>query len=175
MVYFQSVRFILQDYGANMKIAILGNAGSGKSTLGLRLHKFLDLSLIHLDQHFWKPGWVEPERAEFEKIHNRLCEQDQWVIEGMSVRNAEYRIQNADIVIYLDVPRHICFFRIFKRAIENFGTVNFSSAKGCPERGPSIKFLKYVWYFDAQRKPDVLSLFEKYKDKKRIYILHNEN
>ncbi len=73
-----------------MKIAILGNAGSGKLSLGLRLHKLLGLSLIHLDQHFWKPGWVEPERAEFEKIHNRLCDQGQWIIEGMSVRNAEY-------------------------------------------------------------------------------------
>ena len=44
-----------------MKIAIIGNAGSGKSTLGLQLHKKLGLSLYHFDQYFWKPGWVEPE------------------------------------------------------------------------------------------------------------------
>ncbi len=26
-----------------------------------------DLPIIHLDQHFWKPGWVEPDRKEWNR------------------------------------------------------------------------------------------------------------
>ncbi len=40
-----------------MKIAIVGNPGSGKSTLAVKLQKILGISLYHLDQYFWKPGW----------------------------------------------------------------------------------------------------------------------
>lgn len=69
-----------------MKIAIIGNAGSGKSTLALSLHKTLHIPLFHLDQYFWKPGWIEPDRAEFEKIHNALCDKPEWIIEGMAIR-----------------------------------------------------------------------------------------
>ena len=46
-----------------MKIAIIGNAGSGKSTLGFELHKKLDLPLYHLDQYYWKPNWQRVDAA----------------------------------------------------------------------------------------------------------------
>lgn len=45
-----------------MKIAIIGNAGSGKSTLSAKLRALLAIPLYHLDQYFWKPGWQEPDR-----------------------------------------------------------------------------------------------------------------
>ena len=69
-----------------MKIAIIGNSGSGKSTLAFQLHKILHLPLFHLDQYFWKPGWQRPNRDEFAKIHNNLCDGNAWIIEGMAIR-----------------------------------------------------------------------------------------
>jgi adenylate kinase family enzyme len=156
-----------------MKIAIIGNAGSGKSTLGLKLHKKLGIPLYHLDQYFWRPGWQEPERAEFERVHNQLCDQNEWIIEGMAQRFCEYRIQKADVIIFLDAPLYLCFYRIFKRAVTHFGKVYFSSAKGCPERGPSLKFLKYVWNFNSQKKPALEQLLQKYKNRKKIFIVKN--
>jgi adenylate kinase family enzyme/ribosomal protein S18 acetylase RimI-like enzyme len=156
------------------KIAIVGNAGSGKSTLGLELSKILGLPLYHLDQYFWLPGWQEPEREEFEKIHNELCNKDKWVIEGMAIRFFEYRIQKADCVIFLDIPTFRCLYRILKRAFVYYGKEYFSSAKGCPERGPSWKFLKFIWNFNKERKPIIEALLQQYKDTKKIFIVKNE-
>lgn len=156
-----------------MKIAIIGNAGSGKSTLALKLHKMLHIPLYHLDQYFWKPGWVEPDRAEFEKIHNSLCDKPAWIIEGMAIRFLEYRIQHADVIIFLDRPTYYCFYRTLKRTLQHWRTVYFSSAPGCPERGPDLKFLRFIWNFNNRQCTQILSLLAKYNTKK-IHILRSQ-
>lgn len=43
------------------KILILGISGAGKSTLARLLGAKLNTEVIHLDAHFWKPGWEMPE------------------------------------------------------------------------------------------------------------------
>ena len=173
------------------KIAIIGNAGTGKTTLAIELHKKTGFPLYHLDHYFWKPGWVEPDRAEFEKIHNALCDKEYglpadcvrrsssakvealcegWIIEGMAIRFAEYRFAKADVIIFLDIPRYCCFWRIFKRTYKNWGKEH--CAPGCPERGPTLKFLRFVWNFNYGHRDKILQLLEKYADAKKVYIFN---
>lgn len=156
-----------------MKIAIIGNAGSGKSELGLKLHRILGIPLYHLDQYFWKPHWQEPDPAEFEHIHHQLCDQKAWIIEGVATKLFEYRVKKADIVIFLDIPIYLCFYRVLKRMLLNFGNVIPSSAKECPQRIPSLKFLKFIWNFNSERKPIIEALLHKYKDTKQIFVIKN--
>ena len=154
-----------------MRIAIIGNSGSGKSTLAGKLHSITNIPLYHLDQYFWKPGWQRPNRDEFAKVHRELCDQEQWIIEGMAVRFFDYRAERADVIIFLDIPLWLCLYRIFKRAITCFGRVRDSSAKGCPERMPDREFLTYVWNFNRKYKPIVEVLLHKYKDQKKIFVI----
>lgn len=156
-----------------MKIAIIGSPGSGKSTLALKLHKILHIPLFHIDQYFWKPNWQRPDREEFRRVHNELCDKYEWIIEGMAIRHLEYRIERADIIIFLDIPLYVCLYRIFKRAFTNFGKVFFSSAPGCPERFPDREFLTYVWHFNKRQKPEVREMLEWYEDKK-IFVVKNQ-
>lgn len=158
-----------------MKIAIIGNPGSGKSTLAFQLHKILNIPLFHLDQYFWKPGWQRPDREEFKKVHDQLCNQKEWIIEGMATRLFEYRIKQADVIIFLDIPLYICLYRIFKRALLNFGKVVYSSAPGCPERIPDWEFLKYVLSFNKKQKPEVEELLRHYKGQKKIFVVKNKS
>ncbi len=166
-----------------MKIAIIGNPGSGKSSLAAKLHAITGITIYHLDQYFWKPGWQRPDRVEFAKVHKKLCDKEDglpaealyegWIIEGMAVRHFDYRAEKADVIIFLDIPLWLCLYRIFKRAITCYGTVRDSSAKDCPERMPSWEFLSYVWNFNRKHKPIVESLLEKYKDEKKIFVIKN--
>jgi adenylate kinase family enzyme len=158
-----------------MKIAIIGTPGSGKSTLASKLHTILGIPVFHLDQYFWQPGWQRPDRNEFTQIHDQLCDQNEWIIEGMATRLFEYRLKQADVIIFLDVPLYICLYRIFKRALLNFGKVVYSSAPGCPERMPDREFLQYVWHFNKKQKPDVEDLLSYYRDEKKIFIVKNKS
>lgn len=158
-----------------MKIAIIGNSGSGKSTLGFELNKLLNIPLYHLDQYYWKPGWEEPDYYEFTQIHNNLCDQDNWIIEGMNTRILEYRFLAADIIIFLDIPTYKSLFRVLKRVITNLGKVTFAGPKGCPEKIPDLKFLKFILTFRKKRKPKINFLLECYKTKKQIFIIKNKN
>ena len=157
--------------GFAVKIAVIGCPGSGKSTLALQLHKILNIPLFHLDQYFWQPGWQRPDRDEFVKIHNALCDGASWITDGMATRYLGYRAERADIIIFLDVPWYICLFRIFKRAFLNFGKVFFSSAPGCPERFPDREFLTYVWNFNKEYRPRIDDILEKYEGQKKIFII----
>lgn len=174
-----------------MKIVIIGSPGSGKSTLAYTLHDMLKLPLYHLDQYFWLPGWQRPDRAEFEKIHNALCDGEynsassslpsqktqtnaDWIIEGMATRYFEYRAARADIIIFLDVSRYMCFYRILKRALMHFGKEHASSPKGCPEKGPTLEFLKYIWHFNRKQKPEIEDILQKYHTQKQIFVIKNQ-
>ena len=50
------------------RILIIGNGGSGKSTFAKKLHKKLNLELIHLDNLFWKPNWVQTPKLEWHNV-----------------------------------------------------------------------------------------------------------
>ncbi len=158
-----------------MKIAIIGSPGSGKSTLAFKLHKILHIPLFHLDQYFWKPGWQRPDREEFKKIHDKLCDKSEWITDGMATRYFEYRLNRADIIIFLDIPLYVCLYRIFKRAFLNFGKVFFSSAPGCPEKFPDREFLRYVWNFNQKQKPEVVALLQKYGQNKKVFVIRDQN
>jgi len=47
------------------RVLVVGCAGAGKSTFARRLAARTRLPLIHLDQLYWKPGWVEAGEAEW--------------------------------------------------------------------------------------------------------------
>jgi adenylate kinase family enzyme len=98
-------------------------------------------------------------------------------MDGMNLRLLEYRIQRADIVIFLDIPRYLCFWRIFKRAIKYYGKETPSSAKDCREGFLNlrfIRFLKWVWDFKKRYPPKIIELFNACEDKKEIHILKSE-
>ena len=158
------------------RIAIIGNAGSGKSTLAQKLHKITNLPIYYLDQYYWKPGWVRTDPDEYKKMHAALCDKEEWIIDGINLKVMEYRIKRADMIIFLDLPRYICFWRIFKRTFKNYGKETPSSPKGCSERfnWEFIKFLKWVWDFKKKYPPAIAVLLKKHSDEKRVYVFKSQ-
>ena len=154
------------------KIAIIGCAGSGKTTLALHLKKKFQLPIYHLDQYFWKPNWQRPNIEEFIQTHNELCEQDEWIIDGIYIRFLFPRMYHADMIIFLDLPRYNCMWNIFKRLIFYYGKVRPDSADNCPERF-DIGFLKWVWNFNKRYRNNILNLLNEFKIDKQIYIFRS--
>jgi len=47
------------------RIMVIGNCGVGKSTFSAKLSNITNIELIHLDLHYWKANWEEPNKIEW--------------------------------------------------------------------------------------------------------------
>jgi adenylate kinase family enzyme len=61
-------------------VAVIGNAGGGKSTMCRKLGQALDLAVYPVDQIQWKPGWVRTAAAEFKQRHEEWLARERWII-----------------------------------------------------------------------------------------------
>ena len=90
------------------RVIVTGLAGSGKSTLSLALAAKTGLPVIHLDLHFWKPGWVAPSEAEWREKQCGVLSGDAWIADGNYHETLDVRLERADTVVFLDMPWWLC-------------------------------------------------------------------
>jgi adenylate kinase family enzyme len=64
------------------RVAIVGNAGGGKSTLGRRLAALHNLPFYSVDQIQWWPGWVAAPEREVSESLNQIAATERWIIDG---------------------------------------------------------------------------------------------
>lgn len=127
------------------------SAGAGKSTFARKLGEQLDLEVHHLDAYYWKSGWVERDKEDFEKIQRKLVAGESWIIEGNYGGTMGIRLAQADTFIYIELPLVVCLYRVLKRWIEGRGKTRPDMAEGCPEKMDG-EFLKFIITTYASRK-----------------------
>ena len=98
-------------------VVVIGLAGSGKSTFSRALAARTGLPVIHLDVHYWKPGWVKPSDAEWREKQLGLLAGDAWIADGNDEEGLDVRLQRGDTVVLLDTPWWICAGRAFVRGV----------------------------------------------------------
>ena len=152
------------------RIMIIGSCGSGKSTLSIELCQILNLPLIHLDKEYWKPGWIETPKDEWnEKVNNFVLNED-WIIDGNYNDTLDIRFKRANTVIFLDYSRYICLYGIIKRALLSFGKNRIDMGVGCKEKVPDLQFIKFVWEFPKKSKPKIYNKLNEYKNLNHIIL-----
>ncbi len=154
------------------RVMILGCPGSGKSTFALALQKATHLPLHHLDKHFYESHWVERDRDEFLKIQRSIVETDAWIIDGNSIKSLEMRYAKADLVLYFNYPRWLCYGRIIKRLWDKNVEID-DRAPACKET-IHFKLLRYIWSFEERVSEPLKILKKKYPDTRFIEIRNDE-
>ena len=149
---------------------MIGSGGAGKSTLAARLAERLSLPLIGLDALYWKPGWVATPPDEWAKLVAELADKEAWVMDGNYGATLDVRLARADAVVFLDLPRLVCLWRIVARAIRHWGRARPDMPPGCPER-LSWEFIVWVWGYPVRRRPEILARLDALRDQKQIFIL----
>ena len=155
------------------KVLVIGSGGSGKTTFSKQLGDRTSLPVIHLDQLFWHPGWVKTPDAEWDRLIAELCARDAWIMDGNYGRTLAPRVEAADTIIFLDLPRWVCTWRIVKRQIRYAGRIRPDSAPGCPEQ-LTWEFVRWVWTYPSRRRPDVMQRLDAVRATKRIVILTSD-
>lgn len=137
------------------RIAILGSSGAGKSTLARSLSEKLDLSIIHLDQLFWQPGWVEGDQSVLRDRIEQETSAQAWIIDGNYASHFDVTLARVDTILFLDYPTRVCLARALKRIVTTYGVVRGDMAPGCPERF-DFEFLLYIWRFRKDIRPRIV-------------------
>jgi adenylate kinase family enzyme len=132
------------------RVAIVGSGGAGKSTLARRLGKTTGLPVIHLDEHFWAPGWVPTPDGVWRSRQGELLGGPTWIADGNYGQTLDVRFARADTIIDLELPRLTCTRRAIARSLRNMGQA--IQSPGCPEHiNPS--FWWWVWRFPIHSRP----------------------
>lgn len=150
------------------RIIIIGSSGSGKSYLAKRIAEVTKYPLIHLDNEFWKPEWIETPRDEWVEKQRKMICTEKWIIDGNYESTLELRFQACDAIIFLDINRLACIFSAIKRN----GKKRTDLPDYCKEKfnREFFDFLKWTWAFSKRSKPKILALHRKYEEKPFIVI-----
>ncbi len=138
------------------RIIIIGCGGSGKSMLAGWLGEKLNLPVIHLDQLFWRPGWVKAPHEEWISLHESAVSQQRWIIDGNFASTLGSRLAACDTVIFMDFSRWRCLYNIVKRLVKYMGRTRPDLCEGCPER-VDWEFIRWIWKFQENVRPNVLA------------------
>jgi adenylate kinase family enzyme len=115
------------------RVVVTGMAGAGKSTFARQLSAKTGLAAIHLDFHFWKPGWVEPSEKEWRDVQSRLLAGEEWIADGNYHETLDLRLKRADTIVFLDTPWWLCAGRAFLRGLRRPQATQLPD--GCEDTG----------------------------------------
>ena len=112
------------------RVLVIGCPGAGKSTLTRALAETLGLPAVYLDRLWWKSGWINRTRAEFDARLDAALAGDAWVMDGNYLRTLPRRLERCDAVLFLDYPRRLCLFRALRRILRWRGRNRPDMAEG---------------------------------------------
>ena len=156
------------------RIIVIGNCGSGKSTFAKKLHKILEIELIHLDNLFWKPNWIETPRPEWIEIVQKTVKQESWIIDGNYNSTLIIRAERADTIIFFDFSRERCLLNALKRTTKGklLKTKRDDIMRDCNEKY-DLSFYKWIWNYNKNVRPEYLKYLEKLREDKKVFVFES--
>jgi adenylate kinase family enzyme len=156
------------------KIAVFGNAGGGKSTLSKRLAEITGLPIVALDCLQFKPGGDQVADEDYQAAHDRLLQQDQWIIDGYGSWDTLWeRLEVADTLVYVDMPVVRHYWWVTKRFLKGF----FVPPTHWPENSPlwqsTISSYQTVGLCHRKLTPKYREYVNQAKSSKRVYHLQS--
>ena len=154
------------------RVLVIGSGGAGKSTFAAQLAQRTGLPLIHLDRHYWRAGWIEPAKDEWLAKVDELVAGERWIMDGNFGGTMERRLAACDTVVFLDVSRWVCLWRVISRRLRHRGEARPDMTPGCHER-LDASFLWWIFNYPERSKPKVLRRLAALRPEQRVVVLHS--
>ena len=154
------------------RVLVIGPGGSGKSTFATRLGQVLGIEVKHLDRYYWRAGWTKPSEEDWLKTVDELIGGDTWILDGNYGGTLPRRVERCDTIIFLDMSRLLCLWRITKRRLLYGNRSRPDMAEGCAEK-LDLEFIDWVWNYSRRSRPRVLKLINENSERKKIVWLRS--
>lgn len=99
--------------------------------------------------------------------------QPHWIIDGNSSKSLELRYSRADICLYFNFPRYLCYYRTVKRLFHKHPAID-DRAPGCQET-VRWSLLEYMWGYEKRMKPILDQLKTNYPNVKLIELRSDQD
>jgi adenylate kinase family enzyme len=99
------------------RVSVVGNSGSGKSTMARELAAALGVPYLELDGVFHQPGWEPLPEDEFRRVVGAAVAGDGWVMDGNYSAVRPLVWARADTVVWLDLPRRTVMRQVVWRTL----------------------------------------------------------
>lgn len=143
-----------------MKIAVSGYAGGGKTYLSDYISEKKNIPVLHLDEVKWTREWKPIDDAAVLLKVSEFMANDDWIIDGYyKYLFYDERLEEADMIILLLLPRMTCFCRVVKRARER--------RKDGYKNDLNPWFVKFTLFGcrNKERRQSYAEIIKNYKDK----------
>lgn len=141
----------------SIRVVVVGNSGSGKSTFARALAVGLGVSAIELDSIFHQPGWTMLQPEEFRArvklaMETELQERNGWVVDGNYFRFVgDLTLDAANVVVWFDLHRARVMWQLTKRTIrrvctqEELWNGNTERWHNLVKWSPEENILRWAW------------------------------
>jgi adenylate kinase family enzyme len=154
------------------RIAVIGAGGAGKTRLARTLGRMLGLPVIHLDAHYYGPGWQPSAPADWTARHRQLAAGQRWVLDGNYASTLGLRLERADTVVFLDLPPLLCAWQVLRRWA-------LGRRRPAPDLPPGLRpkldrqFLAYVLGFRRHRRPALLVELSRWSHGRTVVVVRS--
>ena len=140
------------------RIAIIGNAGGGKSTLARQLGATLTIPVHEIDLLQWKPGWVPTPAEKVARTHSQWLASPAWVIDGWGSWDAlTARFDLADTIVVVDFPLALHYWWAIKRHVNCVLRSDVAwPPPGCRALPVTWRLVKMIWHIHWTMRPRLL-------------------
>lgn len=144
---------------------MIGCIGAGKSMLARRIGDACRVPVVHLDQLWWEDGSYRITGHQtvaahtmagpaFRDLQLELAGADTWVIDGGYIPDLDTRLTRADTVVFLDLPRRVCLWRLLRRHNRRRPDYPGGVREGV---GWLVILARWIWRYPSQKRPAIES------------------
>jgi hypothetical protein len=157
------------------RIAIIGNAGGGKSTLARALGQFLAIPVHVIDDVQWKANWRPAPEAEVAAVHATWLAGPRWIIDGWGGWDLVHdRFRVADAIVVVDFPISIHYRWVLKRQVAvAIGRHTGWPPAGCRALPITLRLLRRMRDLHLHIRPQLLRLADDPALRDRVVILRS--
>lgn len=129
----------------SLRLVVYGGAGSGKSTVALRLGTIIGVGPTHLDDLFWLPNWTPNSRDDMKSQITKLVGQESWIIEGNYSYLRPLTLPRCDLVVIVRPPLVVSLWRLFWRTMGRRGHWTPHPTSPLPKNVTNLPNHEPVW------------------------------